>query len=257
MKIIILGAGNVATHLAFALHHAGHEILQIFSRTEESAAALATLLHTHYCTEITTINDKAELYIYAVSDSALDDLISIDFAPDALHVHTAGSVPIHIFEGKRKHFGAFYPLQTFSKNKAVNFAEIPVFVEGSAQEVVEKLMSLASTISNQNYVLNSEQRMKMHLSAVFCCNFVNYFYNIAYQLVNENSLPFDVLMPLIKETASKITELNPYQAQTGPARRNDIPVMEKHLTLLNHHPQWQQLYNQLSRMILNEYLHKP
>ena len=257
MKIIILGAGNVATHLALALHHAGHEIVQIYSRTESSAKALASQINAQFTNEIEKIQNEAELYIYAVSDSALADLSENNFAPDAIHVHTAGSVSMDIFEGKRKHFGVFYPLQTFTKSKPVNFAEIPVFVEGNNNEVVETLSELASTISNQHFELNSEQRMKMHLSAVFCCNFVNYFYSVAYQLVKENDLPFEVLVPLIMETADKIKTLNPTEAQTGPARRNDIPVMEKHLTLLNNHPEWQQLYNQLSKMILNEYLHKP
>lgn len=257
MKIIILGAGNVATHLALALHHAGHEIVQIYSRTEASAKALATQINAQFTNEVDEITNEAELYMYAVSDSALGGLVGGVFAPDAIHVHTAGSISMDIFEGKRKHFGVFYPLQTFSKNKAVNFAEIPVFVEGSNNAVVETLRELASTISNQQFELNSEQRMKMHLSAVFCCNFVNYFYSVAYKLVKENDLPFEVLIPLIMETADKIKTLNPIEAQTGPARRNDIPVMEKHLTQLNNHPQWQQLYNQLSQMIINEYLHKP
>ncbi len=257
MKIVIIGAGNVATHLALALHQASHEILQVYSRTEESASALASLIRTSHTTELTKINDKAELYIYAVIDSALADLMEVKFGLEAIHVHTAGSVSMDVFKGHRKYYGVIYPLQTFSKKRAVNFSEISLFVEGNDSTVVDQLLLLASTISNHRYELNSEQRMKMHLSAVFCCNFVNYFYGIAYQQIKEYSVPFDVLIPLIRETADKMLELTPYEAQTGPARRNDIHVMEKHLTLLNNHPEWQQLYNQLSKMIINEYLHKP
>jgi len=257
MKIIFLGAGNLATHLALALQHAGHEIVQIYSRTETSAKALASLVKAEFTNEISEIYDKAELYIYAVSDSALEDLVAYEFATEAIHVHTSGSVSMDIFKAKKKYYGVFYPLQTFSKNKSVNFSEIPVFVEGSNIRVVETLKKMAITISNQHFELNSEQRMKMHLSAVFCCNFVNFFYGIAYQLVKENDLSFEVLNPLILETADKVKTMNPLEAQTGPARRNDIQVMEKHLAHLNNHPQWQQLYNQLSKMIFDQYLYQP
>lgn len=256
MKIIFIGAGNVATHLSLALQQAGHEILQVYSRTEVSASELALKLNVPFTNDFKQISDKAELYIYAVSDSAIADLASKSLADDALHVHTAGSVSVDVFEGKKQRYGVLYPMQTFSKNMTVRIAEIPFFVEGSELLVVDTLKSLTLTISNQCFELNSEQRTKIHLSAVFCCNFVNYLYHVAYQLVNENGLPFEVMIPLIEETANKIKNFNPWDAQTGPAKRNDIAVMEKHLNLLNSRPQLQQLYNQLSQMIVNEYLHK-
>ncbi len=256
MRIVILGAGNLATHLSLALQQSGQQIVQIFSKTTNSAAGLANKLHVDYTTDPLDIVQDADVYFYAVSDDALDALLQLPVAPQAVHVHTAGSVSIDIFHGRKKKYGVFYPLQTFSKAKQPDFKKIPVFVESSAPDVEEVLFQLANAVSEQVHKINSEQRLRLHLAAVFACNFVNHLYHIASDVVSSAGLPFEVLKPLILETAEKVMELSPEEVQTGPAKRNDQGVINKHLEVLGEHPALKKLYRDLSDMILNQYLHQ-
>lgn len=257
MKIVIIGAGNLATHLSRALQQAGEQIVQVYSRTNNSASELAALLAVPYTTNLDEIVADADVYFYAISDDALESLLQLSFAPDAIHVHTAGSVSMDVFVGKKSNYGVFYPLQTFSKKKQVDFKIIPVFIEASSPEVESTLFKLAHAVSEQVYKTNSEQRQKLHVSAVFACNFVNHLYQIAYEMVKSIDLPFDVLKPLILETAQKVMQLSPEEAQTGPAKRNDQGVINKHLDVLgDEHPSLKKLYQDLSDMILNQYFHQ-
>jgi predicted short-subunit dehydrogenase-like oxidoreductase (DUF2520 family) len=258
MKIVFIGAGNLATQLSLALQHAGEQIVQVYSRTAVSALELATLLNVPYTTNLDEIVADADVYFYAVSDDALESLLQLPLAPDAIHVHTAGSVSIDVFIGKKSNYGVFYPLQTFSKNKQVDFKTIPVFIEASSPEVESTLFKIAHAVSEQVYKTNSEQRLKLHVSAVFACNFVNHLYQIASEVVKSADLPFEVLKPLILETAQKVMQLSPEEAQTGPAKRNDRGVINKHLDVLgDEQPSLKKLYQDLSDMILNQYLHQP
>ncbi|MEA4984691.1 hypothetical protein SDC9_40070 [bioreactor metagenome] len=256
MKIVFIGAGNLATHLSLALQQMGEQIVQVYSRTKTSASELAALLSVPYTTSTDKIIADADVYFYTVSDDALESLVQLPFATNAIHVHTAGSVSMDIFQGKKKNFGVFYPLQTFSKAKQVNFNKIPLFIEASSPEVETELFRLAHVVSEQVYRTNSEQRLKLHVSAVFACNFVNHMYQIAFEMVKSADLPFEVLKPLILETAEKVMHLSPEQAQTGPAKRNDQGVINKHLEVLVELPALKQLYQDLSDMILNQYLHQ-
>lgn len=257
MKIVIIGAGNLATHLSRALQQAGEQIVQVYSLTNNSASELGALLAVPYTTNLDEIVADADVYFYAISDDALESLLQLSFAPDAIHVHTAGSVSMDVFVGKKSNYGVFYPLQTFSKKKQVDFKIIPVFIEASSPEVESTLFKLAHAVSEQVYKTNSEQRQKLHVSAVFACNFVNHLYQIAYEMVKSVDLPFDVLKPLILETAQKVMQLSPEEAQTGPAKRNDQGVINKHLDVLgDEHPSLKKLYQDLSDMILNQYFHQ-
>lgn len=249
MKIVIIGSGNVATHLSIALQNAGMQLLQVFSRSKASASALALQLNIPFTTEWNDIRQDAELYFYAVSDDALNDLIMRPLAPEALHVHTAGSININIFEPHKKRFGVLYPLQTLSKSKTVDFRKVPLFTEGSDDETRMIIQSLAFKLSDCCYELNSSQRMQMHMAAVFCCNFVNHLYAIAGDIVKDAGIPFDILKPLIAETADKVQTLTPKASQTGPAVRNDLITMEKHLLSLQSHPDYAALYRLISEMI--------
>lgn len=257
MKIVIIGAGNLATHLSRALQQAGEQIVQVYSRTAVSALELATLLNVPYTANLDEIVADADVYFYAVSDDALESLLQLPFAPDAIYVHTAGSVSMDVFIDKKSNYGVFYPLQTFSKNKQVDFKTIPVFIEASSLEVESTLFKLAHAVSEQVYKTNSEQRLKLHVSAVFACNFVNHLYQIASEVVRSADLPFDVLKSLIIETAQKVMQLSPEEAQTGPAKRNDQGVINKHLDVLgDEDPSLKKLYQDLSDMILNQYLNQ-
>lgn len=256
MKVVIIGAGNLATHLSLALKAAGHQIVQVFSRTQNSALELAEKLNAPYTIDATNINQQADIYFYAVSDDALPSLLSLDIASDAIHVHTAGSVSMDVFFNKKKHFGVFYPLQTFSKNKIVDFRKIPVFIEGSDQKVEDILVLLSNQIAEKSYKASSDQRMKLHLAAVFACNFVNHLYNISSELVQTAGFSFDVLKALIIETADKINYLRPADAQTGPAKRNDIGVINKHLNQMIDSSDLSVLYQTLTKMIFDKHVHQ-
>ncbi|MDD2284400.1 MAG: DUF2520 domain-containing protein [Paludibacter sp.] len=256
MKVVFIGAGNLATHLSRALQQAGEQIVQIYSRTMTSASELATLLNVPYTTNLDEIITDADVYFYAVSDDALESLVQLPLASNAIHVHTAGSVSMDVFIGKKSNYGVFYPLQTFSKTKQVDFKTIPVFIEASSPEVETTLFKLAHKVSEQVYRTNSEQRLKLHVSAVFASNFVNHLYQIASDVIKSADLPFEVLKPLILETAEKVKFLSPEQAQTGPAKRNDQGVINKHLEILDVNSALKQLYQDLSDMILNQYFHQ-
>ena len=251
MKIVILGAGNVATHLAWALKNIGHEISQIFSRTQLSAATLALQLDTDYCASPALLK-QADLYIYALSDNALEAVISEVNIHSGIHIHTAGSVNMNIFEARFDNFGVFYPLQTFSKDKDIDFSEVPIFVEGNNKNVTDKLFELAKSLTNKPFVATSDQRVRLHIAAVFACNFSNYFYTLASDILKNESIPFDILHPLIQETASKIQTLTPVDAQTGPARRNDTDTMQKHLEMIEDED-LKKIYSDLSERISERY----
>lgn len=256
MKVVIIGAGNLATHLSFALKGAGHQILQIFSRSAMSASELADKINVPYTIDPAQINQQADIYLYAVSDDSLPSLLSLDIAPDAIHMHTAGSVSMDVFNNKKKYFGVFYPLQTFSKNKMVDFKKIPVFIEGSDKSVEAVLELLANQMAEKSYKADSAQRLKLHIAAVFACNFVNHLYCISSDLVQTAGFSFDVLKPLIIETADKINYLSPADAQTGPARRNDKVVINKHLELLDESDGLESLYQILTKMIFDKQVHQ-
>ncbi len=246
---VLLGTGNVATHLLPALLKSGIRVLMIYGRSQITSVESLTGTTIPYTTDWSQLPSNADIYIYAVSDTALPELLARELAPEALHVHTAGSVGLDVFPVHKPRCGVLYPLQTFSKNKPLNFKEVPLFVEGSTLQVSTELMQLAKALSERVNEATSAQRRQLHLAAVFACNFVNHLYVIANELVQSSDLPFDVLQPLIAETASKIEYLSPHEAQTGPALRRDTSVMEKHLALLSDHPRYREIYQLLSESI--------
>ena len=253
MKIVLLGAGNVATHLGLRLIQTGVKLLQVYSRTASSATELGKLLGVPHCSDLKQLDKTADIYIYTIKDSALSEVISGVDIPDAIHLHTAGSVSMDIFGGFAHHYGVLYPLQTFSKAKPVDFCQIPLFLEASDDHTAGILTQLATRLSSVQYYLSSEKRKKIHLSAVFACNFTNYMYRIADDIVSETGLPFDVLQPLITETADKIRYLTPTEAQTGPAVRNDEPTMLTHINLLKENENALKTYITLSEQIKELY----
>ena len=243
LNIILVGAGNVATHLGQALQRAGHHILQVYSRTEASASELADLLSCNWTTELDKISADAQLYLFCVRDAVLEELARKVYTylrnnaspghnqnegPGALFVHTAGSMSIDLFPSIRR--GVFYPMQTFSKQRPVQFSEIPVFVQSNTDEAM--LLSLASQLSDHTFILDEKRRRRLHLAAVFACNFANHMYDLSARILEDADIPFNVMLPLIDETARKVHQLSPSQAQTGPAARYDTNVMRHHLELL-------------------------
>lgn len=251
MKVILIGAGRLAINLGKALFGAGHDILQVFSRTSESASALAAIVGATPVTDIREVNGNADLYVLSVKDSVLADLIPplCKGKEDKVFVHTAGSMPMNVFEGMALHYGVLYPMQTFSKEKDVDFAKIPCFVEGNDRYAKDMVENLARQLSEKVYELSSENRKFLHLSAVFACNFVNHCYAVSHDLLESHGIPFDVMLPLIDETARKVHTLSPAEAQTGPAVRYDENVIRNQALLLKDNPLLKDIYERMSMSI--------
>ena len=251
MKVTLIGAGNLATQLGKSLKKAGVIVSQVYSRTEESARTLGELLEAEWLTDIKALRDEADVYIFSVKDSVLCELITevCKGRGDKLFLHTAGSMPMSCFEGKALHYGVFYPMQTFSKAKDVCFENIPVFIEGDSSETEEVIRSLANMLSKRVITLSSADRKYLHLAAVWACNFTNYCYSVASDILSEHGIPFDVMLPLINETTEKIQKISPKEAQTGPAVRGDKNVMEQQLELMSDRADLQELYKMLSKGI--------
>lgn len=256
MKIALIGAGNLATRLGVALVAGGQSVVQVYSRTEASASALGKTLHCPAVTSLEQVCRDADVYIVAVKDAAFSGVAAslVSGRSRALFVHTAGSLPMSVWEGVASRHGVFYPMQTFSKQREVDFSAIPIFIEAKNAADLTLLKALASALSTQVYEADSRQRRALHLAAVFACNFTNHMYALCGHLLDEAGLPFEVMLPLIDETAAKVHELPPAEAQTGPAVRYDENVIARHLEALSAHPEWQDLYERISKSIHHDKL---
>ena len=247
-KISLIGAGNLSTQLGKALKKAGLNMVQVYSRTEASAKELAALLDCPYTSNIENLRES-DLFIVAVKDDALAPVLKQLDVKQSILVHTAGSIPMEILERQGGKTGVFYPLQTFSKKRDVVFSNIPVCLEANSPEVFEELELLARRLSEIVCKVNSEERKILHLAAIFACNFVNYFYHLGAHLVEEKGLDFNLLKPLIMETAQKVMTMDPIDAQTGPAVRFDETIIKKHLNLLSGKPELLKIYSFVSENI--------
>ena len=247
IKVAIIGSGNVAQHLiqAFAKSKKA-DVIQVFSRQKEAAIPL---LDSNKITNDFNTLEEADLYIIAVSDDAISKVSSQLPFKNRLVVHTSGTVSLDALDKKNRK-GSFYPLQTFSKKAEVDFSQIPIFLESENETDFELLQQVAQIISHKVYKINSEQRKALHISAVFVNNFVNHLYQIGNEICIENKVPFDVLKPLIQETANKVMTLSPKEAQTGPAIRNDKQTIASHLDFLLDENQ-KNIYKILTQSIKN------
>ncbi len=254
MKIVLIGAGNLATNICYALLNAGHDILQVYSRTQKSADDLARKVGCSAVSDLKKVSSDADVYIVSVKDSVISDLLPALCSGnkrEKVFFHTAGSVPMDIFKGVAIHYGVLYPMQTFSKSRIVIFDDIPCFIEGNDDLAFETISTISTSISNKVYALSSESRMYLHLAAVFACNFVNHCYEISSEILSKQNIPFEVMLPLIDETAKKVHELKPIDAQTGPAVRYDQNIIKKQMELLNENPHFKQIYEDISLSIHN------
>ena len=235
----------MATHMAKALHKNGHKIDAVWSRTIESAQRLARVVDSSPVNDISVLPTDADAYIIAVKDSALQEVIAkaTKGRETRLFLHTAGSMPLSVFDGYTENGGVFYPMQTFSMEREVDFRAIPLFIEGTDA----RIRQLAESISEHVYELSSDDRKYLHLAAVFACNFANHCYTLAAEVLEKKGLPFDVMLPLVDETARKVHELHPKEAQTGPAIRGDKNVMAAQAALLD--SRMQAIYKLMSESI--------
>ena len=249
ISIVILGTGNVAKHLfdAFTAQN-GVEIIQVYGRNQNALSYFNNQINT--TSDLSNIKE-ADIYLIAITDDAISEVSRLLVGKKGLIVHTSGSIPMNALPHKHRH-GVFYPLQTFSANRKVNFKEIPICIESENEEDYELLNELASVISDKVIQIDSDQRKALHLTAVFANNFTNHMYHLAQEICTENDVPFELLFPLINETAAKIQDLSPLDAQTGPARRNDTGTLKKHLAQLKH-KKHKKVYTLMSKSIRKTY----
>ena len=249
-NIVMIGSGNVATQLALALVEKGIRVKQVYSRSLESARVLAEKVNAAFTSDLLQLDTEADLYVIAVKDPAIQEVLeNLRLRENQLIVHTAGSVPMNILEGFTSNYGVFYPLQTFSKNRKVDFSDIPICIEANHPSNLMKLEELGKRLSGTVSQINSDERKTLHLAAVFTNNFVNHFYSIGAEILHDKKLDFELLKPLIRETAAKIETLHPVEAQTGPARRNDQTIIGQHLKMLQNKPEYQKIYSFVTESI--------
>lgn len=233
-SICIIGQGNVATHLCVAFAGNVDELYNINSRTLEDLPL------------------DAELYIISVADEAIAEVAARLPELSGVVAHTSGSTSIDVLDCVKGRRGVFYPLMTFSKDADVDYQKIPVFIEGSDASAVDILRDAASLFTDKIVEMDSERRMKMHVASVFACNFVNALWQVSFDLLGAEDVPFKYILPLIDASAAKLHHLTPREAQTGPARRGDLAVVEKHEKLLSDQPQLQKLYHDLTQLIIEQ-----
>lgn len=248
MDIIIIGSGNVATHLARAFTQNNIPIKQIFGRNESDLKQILKENNIPYSTEKL---GNADFYLIATSDTAIEDISKKIINPNALVAHTSGSLPKEILQGNYRK-ASFYPLQTFSKTKSLIYDKIPFFIDAEREDDEAFLKQLAQKISPNVMKVSYEMRKYIHLTAVFSCNFVNHLWARAKEISDSQNIPFQYFYPLISETLEKIQFLDPKNAQTGPAVRNDKRVLELHETLITNEEQLK-IYKTLNESIQKMY----
>jgi predicted short-subunit dehydrogenase-like oxidoreductase (DUF2520 family) len=248
MEIIIIGTGNTATVLGRKLKAAGHTIVQVYGRNAAAASELAYELESESTNYWSVVNRDAEIYILAVSDIAIEEMVKELRLPERTIVHTAASVSKNILKNSTSHFGVFYPLQSLKKESR-HIPEIPIIIDASDEETLYVLENLASSITTTVAEADDTQRLKLHLAAVFCNNFVNHIYALMENYCLKENLDFSLLIPLIQETTLRLTTISPSLGQTGPAIRADETTIDKHLSLLAPHQHLKELYQMLTKSI--------
>ena len=248
MKVTIIGSGNVAQHLIKAFSNSKEvELQQVLVRNSESVTALID--SAKVITEYSDLLDT-DLYIIAVSDSAIAEVSSLLPFSDKLVAHTSGTMPIDALSAKNRR-AVFYPLQTFSKTKSVDFKKVPICLEAENEADLERIRQIGTSISDDVNFINSQQRKSLHVAAVFVSNFANHLYFIGEEICKENNIPFDILKPLIRETAEKIYHLDPKKAQTGPAIRGDQNTIDAHLKFIQNED-YKKIYSLLTESIRHD-----
>jgi len=245
-NIILVGSGNVATHLGIALQNCNYKIVQVYSKSIENAKKLAQKLNTNFTNDLTQLK-TADLIIVSVNDDAISTVLSK--LKNTAIVHTSGSVGMDVFEPNFSDFGVFYPLQTFNKDIELTISEIPFCIEGNSKAFEKQLVEIAKNLSSNVITMNSEQRKQLHIAAVFVCNFSNQMFSIADDLLVEKDINFKILLPLIKQTIAKLNTNKPKAVQTGPAKRKNIKIIQEHINLIQQED-IKELYQKISNSII-------
>lgn len=255
MQVSIIGSGNVAWHLAPALDNTGFVVREVYSRDRRRAQALVGRLYQAEAKDTLDFSGSdSEIFIIAVADDAIPEVVqALRLPPQAILVHTSGSQPLDLLLSASKHAGVFYPLQTFSREKKISFEEVPLFVESTDRETAAVLMKMGKTISRNVNQITSSQRLALHVAAVFASNFANHMLTLSSKVMKDNKLQFEWLKPLIVETINKALAIGPESAQTGPARRGDLEILDKHFDFLESDPDMAEIYRVISQHIVDTF----
>ncbi len=233
LKVVLIGSGNVATSIALGLR-GKCEPVQVFSRSRANAQALAEAAGFAEATDdLRRLRDDADVYVVSVVDDAIAGVVKAVGDNGGLWLHTSGSVPMSVFAGVRKRYGVLYPMQSFTKGHPADMREVPFFVEGVNEEETERVMQFARLMSEHVTVADSEKRRRLHVAAVFACNFANYMWSLSAEVLEEGGLDFTAMMPLIRTTVAKLERMSPRDSQTGPAARGDLDVIREHEAMLS------------------------
>lgn len=252
MKIVFIGSGNLATQLGKAISSKkGFEIVQIYSRTLQNAQSLAELVGAQAINDVDKIIKDADLYIFALKDSSMAEVIARMPKTSGVWVHTSGSMPMDVFTPYVEDYGVFYPMQTFSKTRDVDFGKVYFYLESATPKAAMTVKEVAHALSTHIVQMSSEDRRKLHLAAVFACNFTNHMYVMANKILGNNESFTCGLIPLIDETAAKIHDMTPKAAQTGPAIRYDENVISRHMAMIDD-PTLREIYRLMSESIHKE-----
>jgi predicted short-subunit dehydrogenase-like oxidoreductase (DUF2520 family) len=256
VAVSFIGAGNLAWHLAPALENAGYVVREVYSRDPKNAEALVERLYeAEIKTDLDFSSSKSSVFIIAVSDDVIGDISQeIALPGEAILVHTSGSQAVSVLDyAATMDLGVFYPLQTFTKSRKVDFNSIPIFIESESAGVEKVLMAIAKSISKNVFKVRPEERQALHVAAVFASNFTNHMIYLAQEIMKENSLSFDWLKPLISEMITKSISIGPENAQTGPARRGDLETLDRHMDFLKDDESISELYKVISQDIVDRY----
>jgi len=252
MKIVLIGSGKVASALADLLDALGHSLVQVYSRTADHASLLANKYGAAAISSLADINKTANLYLIAVSDDAIDEVVKQ--LPESLKgivIHTSGATHLSVLD-KFPNGGVIYPIQTISKHTDLKDRTTPLGIEGNNEISTALLLEIGKSLSKKSFYCNSHQRLALHVAAVFANNFSNALYQVAHDILKENNLSFDLLKPLILETAHHVQNQLPKEVQTGPAKRNDQNTINRHLEFLTQKPNWTTIYQELTLLINNK-----
>jgi predicted short-subunit dehydrogenase-like oxidoreductase (DUF2520 family) len=251
-SISIIGAGNVATHLAIALFEKSIPIKEVWSNHPSNADLLAAKVNAKVSTNLGQLDTDVQLVIVSVKDDALVDIIKR--LPEGISaiVHTSGSMDMKLLKETAPKVGVFYPLQSFNKNEPMAWTQVPICIEANNDSFANELFKLGEKLSENVQYINSTQRIQLHIAAIFANNFSNYLFSMAYDVVTKQHLPFSLLTPLIKQTADRLGNEDPFILQTGPAMRNDLKVINGHMELLKAHPEAQKVYQFISDQIIKK-----
>jgi len=255
-KIVLIGSGNVGYQLGRRFFEQGLQIVQVFSRKAEKAERLAKAIGCDFTTQLNLVTAEADIYILAVHDSSVGEVakkLSNILPADKIVVHTSGATPSTVLAPFFPNCGVFYPLQTLSIDRAADFDTIPICVDAAFAETQEMLLALGQRISKQVQIVTDEERAVLHVAAVFVNNFANHLFQIGARIVEEEGISFDLLRPLILETALKIQNHAPADMQTGPARRCDASTIRRHERYLEKFPAYRELYTVLTQSLINHF----